>query len=356
MGLFGKQYDVFISYKSKNVDLARMIADALIYSGKSAWFNEYQVLLVERSRFQEAIDQGIRKSRFGIALTNDDYAKSEYCEKEMVQLLRYCGAKNILEVRIPPEPETHLKYPQLAESPAHIFTGKVEQMLNFITQITGWKIPSPVQAFHYPRKDVFEGDCLGKLYSLDVSGWELVERSFYGEGPCYVKNVESFDIFWNLQYGEELSPTAYEARLGLSQKNDRALYNEMCDYANHYCTDLKPGSKVAGVHLFFLGGISHFAMTYHDGAFWKRRYSIMLSHPVTNRSQNSLVNITNEGTHSDGSLSSPTALPPSKQTSSRLRLAGSRHDATMYGSIPAILPAYLKYDSLATRLSKMPLC
>ena len=52
MGLFGKKFDVFISYKSKNVDLARQIADTLIFSGKSVWFNEYQVLLVERSRFR----------------------------------------------------------------------------------------------------------------------------------------------------------------------------------------------------------------------------------------------------------------------------------------------------------------
>ena len=285
MGLFRGKYDVFVSYKSKNVDMARLISDRLIYSGKTVWFNEYQVLLVERSRFQEAIDKGIRESSFGIALTNDDYAESVYCEKEMVQLLQFCGANNILEVKIPHEPGTHQKYPQLSGSPAHVFTGDIDQMLNFVAQKTGWEIAPPVQVFRRPGRVVFEGACLGKAYVIDVSGWELVERSFHGGGPFYVVNVEGFDIFWNLQYGEETSPKAYEARLGLSQKkdNDRDLYNEICDYANHYFSQLKPGSKVAGVHLLFMEGISHFAVTYHDGTFWKRRYSLMLSHPTTNR-------------------------------------------------------------------------
>jgi tetratricopeptide (TPR) repeat protein len=282
MGSFGKKHDVFISYKSKNVDMARLISDRLIYSGKAVWFNEYQVLLVERSRFQEAIDQGIRESSFGLALTNDDYAKSKYCDKEMVQLLQFCGPNNILEVKIPEEPGTHEKYPQLSGSPGHTFTGNINHLLDFVAKKTGWEIAPPVEAIRGQRKDVFEGSCLGKTYSLDVSGWELVRRSFYGGGPCYVMNVEGFDIFWNLQYGEEYSPKAYEARIGLREKDDRDLYNEICDYANHYFSQLKKGSRVVGVHLLFKEGISHFSVTYHDGTFWKRRYSLMLRHPATN--------------------------------------------------------------------------
>jgi hypothetical protein len=281
MRLFGKKFDAFISYKSKNVDMARLITDRMIASGKAVWFNEYQVLLVERSRFQDAIDRGIRKCRYGVALTNDAYASSEYCEKEMVQLLEFCGVDNILEIMIPHESGTHLKYPQLKDRPAHVFTGDVEPMLDFIVQKTGWRIKPSVQILRHEHENVFEGDCLGEPYEVDVSGWELIEKSFHGGGPCYVQEVEGRDIFWNLQHGQEYSQKAYEARVGLSQKNDRDLYNELCDYANHYFRHLKQGSKVVGVHLFFLDGISHFAVTYHDGKFWKRRYSIMLSHPRT---------------------------------------------------------------------------
>jgi|GEM_PF-6861556 len=279
MGLFGKKYDAFLSYKSKNVAMARLITDRMIASRKAVWFNEYQVLLFERSRFQDAIDKGIRKCKYGIALTNDDYASSEYCEKEMVQLLEFCGVDNIIEIMIPQEPKTHRKYPQLKDRPAHVFTGDVEAMLDFIIQKTRWRIKPSVQILRHEHRKFFEGDCLGKPYEVDVTGWELIEKSFQGGGPCYVQDVEGRDIFWNLQYGQEYSPKAYEARFRLSQKSDRDLYNELCDYANHYFSHLKPDFKVVGVHLFFLENISNFALTYHDGKFWKRRYSIMLRHP-----------------------------------------------------------------------------
>jgi len=283
VGLFGRKYDAFISYKSKNVDIARLISDRLTMSGKTVWFNEYQVLLVERDRFQEAIDKGIRRSRYGIALTNDDYAGSVYCEKEMVQLLQHCGAGNVLEIQIPREPRTREKYPQLEDSPTHVFTGDVRGLLQFIARETGWRIVPSVQETSGGRADYFEGDCLGRPYKIDVSGWELMDRSFHGGGPWYFRQVEGFDIHWNLQYGEELSPQAYEARLGLSQKSDRELYNELCDYADHYFSHLRGGSRVAGVHLVFFQGVSQLAVTYRDGRYWKRRYSIILSHPETSR-------------------------------------------------------------------------
>lgn len=283
MSIFGNNYDVFISYKSKNVDIARLITDQLIASGKKVWFAEYQILLIDRDRFQEAINKGIRECKYGIALTNNDYADSEFCEKEMVQLLQFCGAENIIEIMIPDESKTHQKYEQLKKNPAHIFAGDVDETLNFVAQNTGWKIAPFIQAARNLGEDIFEGNCLGETYTIDVTGWELIDKSFHGGGPCYVRNVEGLDVFWNLQYGEDYSPRAYEARLRLSQKNDRALYEELCHYANRYFGEYKPGSRITAVHLLFIEGSSNFAITYHDGNFWKRRYSIMFLHPETYR-------------------------------------------------------------------------
>ena len=98
--LFSAPRDVFISYKSKNVDVARLVADRLIASGRKTWFAEYEVLLTDRHRFQEAIDRGIRECKYGLALTNNDYANSKYCRAEMDQLLKFCGPKKIMEIMI----------------------------------------------------------------------------------------------------------------------------------------------------------------------------------------------------------------------------------------------------------------
>ena len=104
MDIFGKKYDCFISYKSKNVVVARQIADRLVASGRKVWFAEYEVLLYNRDRFPEEIERGLRDCKYGIVLTNDDYAKSEYCRSELVRLLEFCGPERTLEIMIPSEP------------------------------------------------------------------------------------------------------------------------------------------------------------------------------------------------------------------------------------------------------------
>jgi len=276
-------WDVFISYKSQNVDLARAITNRLIASGLKVWFAEYQILLVGRAKFQQAIDKGIRQSRFGIALTNDEYAKSDYCGLEMKQLLQHPGPGHILEIKIPDEPLTHQKFNRLVHASQQVYRGELESILTFISQKTNWRIIPPMNLSPVMNKEVFIGEFLGSPYQLDVSGWEQVERSFHGGGPCYSSNIEGYPIYWNLQYGEEYSPEIYESRSSLSQKNDRQLYNMLVDYANHYFRDLKSGSTVQGVHLFFLGNSSHFAVTYQAERIWKRRYSIMLVHPVSGK-------------------------------------------------------------------------
>lgn len=281
--LRGRMWDVFISYKSRNVELARAIADRLIASGLRVWFAEYQILLVERSKFQAAIDKGIRQSKYGIALTNDEYAGSEFCEKEMVQLLKHCGPEKIFEIMIPEEPLTHQKYSQLSKATRILYRGDLEPVLQELVEKTGWKILAGLKRNDTFTPSTFTGECLGDSYTLDVTGWDKVTDSFHGGGPCYSCKFEFRPIFWNLQYGEELSPEVYESRFSLDKKNDRTLYNFMVDYARHYFSDYHSNWSITGVHLFFLKGSSHFSVTYTDRLLWKRRYSIMLLQQRTGR-------------------------------------------------------------------------
>ncbi|HPS42403.1 MAG TPA: toll/interleukin-1 receptor domain-containing protein [Anaerolineaceae bacterium] len=274
--LFGKTWDVFISYKSQNVDLARAIADQLIGSGIRVWFAEYQILLVKREKFQQAIDKGIHQSRYGIALTNDAYAGSEYCDKEMVQLIRYVGPDRIIEIMIPREPLTHQKYNQLNNASCIQYDGNIDHVMQEIVEKTNWKVLKGLKRNESAVPETFTGECLGDEYTLDVTGWEKVTDSFHGGGPCYRTKFEFRPIYWNLQYGEEYSPEVYESRFRLESKNDRQLYNFMVDYARRYFEEYHSTWRISGVHLFFLKGYSHFAVTYSDRMTWRRRYSIML--------------------------------------------------------------------------------
>jgi tetratricopeptide (TPR) repeat protein len=298
------QWDVFISYKSKNVDIARAIANRLMASGIKAWFAEYRILLVDREHFQDSIDLGIRTSKYGIALTNDEYAGSVFCHKEMVQLLAYCGAKNIFEIMIPEEPLTHQKYEQLRDSNHFRFNNNLEEILESISRKTGWKIVPALSQKPYYAVNTFNGKCLDEPYSINVSGWDLVERSFHGGGPCYQIKIDGNLIMWNLQYGEEISPTAYESRSNRANQNDRVLYNSMIDYANEYFSQYQSDYRIKGVHLLFMNGSSHFVVTYTNWEIWKRRYSIILAHPVTNRIAEFVFTFEFKGTFSEYCLAS----------------------------------------------------
>jgi len=280
MTIFSKKYELFISYKSEDVHAVRLIADRLLASGKKVWFAEYNILLIDRSRFQEDIDQGIRDSKFGVAFTNDSYIQSKYCQLEMDQLLRFCGPKNIINIQMSPDPAALDKYPELKESPSIKFQDTGEA-LSFIAHKTGWQIASGTGISPVGAEEYFEGHACEEPYKIDVSGWELIEQSFHGGGPCYLRNIDGFELFWNLQYGKELAPLVYDVRRSSSQRDERALYNELCNYALHYFRDLQPGSRVGGVHLYNINGAIQFAISYFDGHFWKRRYSLMLVHPET---------------------------------------------------------------------------
>jgi len=274
-----RKHDVFISYKSDNVHIARYIADQLIASGVNAWFAEYNILLVDRDFFQKFIDEAIGKSKYGLAFTNDLYAASEYCYKEMDQLLEHCGPGKTLEIMIPQEPQTRNKFPQLKNSPSYVYRGDLNELFAFIKKITGWKVTSDRELKERREKEAFEGECLEETYTIDVSGWELVARSFHGGGPCYVMAIQGRDMFWNLQYGRDFSERIHEARKRRNRDNEKELYNEMIKYAHHYFGDLKPGYRIGGVHLLHTADGTQFGVTYFDGKFWKRRYSLLLLHP-----------------------------------------------------------------------------
>ena len=98
-----KVFDVFVSYKSEDSRMARLITNQLIAAGLRPWFAEYMILSDKFEEFQKLIDRGIRHSKRGLALTNDLYVQSKYTRKELKHLLGEggCGASNILTVRCP---------------------------------------------------------------------------------------------------------------------------------------------------------------------------------------------------------------------------------------------------------------
>lgn len=274
-------WDVFISYKSEDVRLARRIANQLLASGLKVWFNEYRVLLQNFDQFQEAIDFGIAHSDWGICLTNNRYIDSEYCKIELEQLLNRLPSGRILEIMIPKEELPHQRYQALDSCPAYIGSD-LEGIINFIQVQTGWTVkpllPDIISA--EPRTNT--SMCMQRDVILDITDWQVSKpgKVVFGSTNMvsmkYMHRQDHYSFNVNLVCGPEYARAG--KRLGQAI-DDRQMFNLLRNHAEKHTGRLK--AKVHGLHLIFHEGLSQFAITYRMFGYWTRKYSIVFPNQAT---------------------------------------------------------------------------
>jgi hypothetical protein len=273
-----RRYDWFISYKSEDVHKVRPIAEQLVASGRNVWFAEHEVLLANRERFQEAIANGAHRSDRGLCFTNKLYEGSEYTMYELNLLLKTCGCRNILAVRLG---EALVLDRLLSGSPSINYAGsesildEVEKRdrLGHIRSIPSQSGPSGQTFFSYRDTE----------YSLVLSGWALLRDGkkaawpWGGAGPWLQTCIDGIQINGNIQVGpQDVGRRKVRARKIVGIIDDREYYNNIVLFAEKYFGRTWK-QKCAGVHLFLLHGYSHAAFTtrYARGV-WLRTYSVVL--------------------------------------------------------------------------------
>lgn len=287
-------YDVFISYKSEDVVLARRIADGLLAAGWRVWFAEYQVLLQRRERFQVAILRGIFSSRFGLALTNNLWAQSEHCDLEIRALLKALSPGEILELRVPSEELPHRHNPELAGSP-FLESGDVAKILSFVQTATGLRAPAapPIATPTSGRR--YEANAGGRPCSLLVEGWTLHESGRASDGSLNGQTfrydgAEEGKLFVNVYSGPEKTREGQRINQTI---DDRQMFDALIEWAPTHVNRVE--AKVRGVHLLFHTGLSQMALTYwvreravdgpagrvRVGGYWARKVSIIIPNRAT---------------------------------------------------------------------------
>ncbi len=114
---------VFFSYKSQNANIARALAEQLMARGVQVWMAEYQVLTSNYDRFEadlaRNLDEAVESCTHALVFTNEVWASSEYCRSEMDAILEHLeDRQRIIEVCIPREKSPITWYPVL-ETLAH---------------------------------------------------------------------------------------------------------------------------------------------------------------------------------------------------------------------------------------------
>jgi hypothetical protein len=276
-------WDVFISYKSEDVDLARRIANQLIASGLKVWFNEYRVLLQNFDQFQNAIDFGIAHSDWAICLTNNRYIGSEYCRNELEQLLNKLPSENVLEIMIPREDLPHQKYAALDNCPAYV-GNDLPGIFTFIQAHTGWALKPLLPIVINTEPSTHISTCLQRDVVLDTTDWQVTKhgRVVFGSTNMlamkYLHRQDQYSFNVNLVCGKEYARAG--KRLGQAI-DDRQMFNLLREHAERYTGRLN--AKVYGLHLILHEGLSQFAVTYRMFGYWTRKYSIVFPNHATNQ-------------------------------------------------------------------------
>lgn len=281
-----KAYDVFLSYKSEDAELARHLCEALTGCGLDVWFAEYMILLFNRDQFQAAIDLGASQSRFAIALTNKSYTASQHCRNELDQLLRpeNCGPRRIVEIRHPGDPDLYTTFPTLQQAHTTDFSSTAAA-IEHINDTTG--LPIDCSVFHQvpdeQRSNRTHFRHADIAYCVALHLWqESAERDVELGQEEY---VPSRRFIFDSPVGRAWLALYVGSKPGTPRVQDcpksdqKAYYAELLREAERQYGTGDRGPRAVeclGAHLYRLGGFTHPAFTcFKQPRNWFREYSVI---------------------------------------------------------------------------------
>ena len=279
----GNLYHVFISYKSLNAGLARAVTEWLMSCGLRVWFAEYQILLHDRDKFQERIDGGTSRSQCAIALTNDDYIRSDHCTNELRALASTsgCDPRYLLEVALGTSAlaDAFLRSHNLqCLTMPHFFRG-LRELQEWLTENLPFdKLFVPPLT---PNSKTNPISGLSGAYRLDLMGWRVTaqEKGWLPngvfEGPRFTFANEGVNLQGQLSVSSVRGLDRKSMQFGTELSNQRNYYNALIEFAKSHVsiTDL----KCVGVHLFCASQEVHFAITATCRNVWQRDYTLEMS-------------------------------------------------------------------------------
>ena len=89
------KYDVFISYASEDKnEIARPLAESLVKRGLRVWYDEFELKAGDRIR--NAINQGIKDSRYGVIILSRHFFVKKWPREELDALAQIEGYSKIV--------------------------------------------------------------------------------------------------------------------------------------------------------------------------------------------------------------------------------------------------------------------
>ncbi|MDQ0290586.1 toll/interleukin-1 receptor domain-containing protein [Oligosphaera ethanolica] len=278
-------FDLFISYKSEDVMLARWLSEQLIAAGIKVWFVEYCIPMRRQEDFQQFIDEGCHNSKSALFITNERFVSSVHCCGEVERLLQrpHSTKGMLLEICNPKEPLLHEKYTGMLAARHFDYTGTSSDALRFVLESLGRRYRHPTITSEHPQRETFSFGVIS--YSLDMTGWDIKSRGDWWTpkagnegGPKFSKRIGGMRVSGNLIVGE--SDLKYPDER-FKSNNDREKFKAARKYAEQFFPESSQDD--IGLHLIIVGNTSHAGFTtFTDQHNWCRRYSVVLPSPKDN--------------------------------------------------------------------------
>ncbi|QDU39617.1 hypothetical protein Mal4_39630 [Maioricimonas rarisocia] len=292
--------DVFLSYKSENADVVRSVAESLMANGLRVWFAEYRItseMFEDDAAIQRAIDSGIDGARYSLVFTNNRWADSPFCEKEIERILERQPREFVAEVQIPPEAMPHEKWPALGSPPVRAmrFSGETADVIDFVSDL-GWfpeRLTPPDRADALaagPTRKLrfgigFSPEPLTEFVGVELTSPRMHTEGIAGEVYVYTGQLEGRDAQLLVTINPFQTVLGQLSVSGRGNANDRRVYNAYRKVSDDWLSE--HSQKPVGLHLRFWDGRSHLGVTsilperQPGRRQWERRYAVTIRQTVT---------------------------------------------------------------------------
>ncbi len=288
---------IFLSYKTKDSHVARLVAAWLIHNLVDTWFAEKDILLYGRDEasVDRALKEGITSCSHAILFTNEKYAESDWCKEELKSINERLPARNILIVGLSDHPRTLDIEFRLSDQIRRISMSPNTPvdliLLEREMRALGWPLPDSMNGIEKLSVDPTVPFKLPFLdMRLNLHDWQHFDSEEYqDQGKCVMRH-DYFTRELNGPLQLCVTSTKYssgqieEACLN-SNGDDRKLFDQSIKFAKQYSDLLEEKCArtvdITGVHLVFFGEQSHFAMSYNLdddklGKLATRKYDIIV--------------------------------------------------------------------------------
>ena len=278
---------IFLSYKSEDANTVRAVAEYLVAAGVDIWFNEFKVLLDIYDDFDrnvyDKLDEAVSTCTHAIVFTNNRWAGSDYCRKEMDSILRCIRREDVLEICIPKEDIPHQIFNDLENidtiygiADANLLAREIVKRFGIAAEIAAVADAEKRDLFLHRygsyidlgpiNKPEFEK--INRLYRHEPAYWHYVMPF---KGQCGDKEVFLDILIRPFQTAiEKLSHPIDEPA------DERKTRQEYRDYALSWSREKKV--EILGVHHVYINKRSHLALTCIEKEMdagqllWSRRY------------------------------------------------------------------------------------